>query len=708
MRKWFDIRAAGTKPEIWIYGDIGESWYEETTSAKDFVKEIDALTADEITVRINSVGGSVPDGLAIYNAIRRHSAKVTVCVDGMAMSIASLIAMAGDSVEMAENAVLMIHAPWMVVAGNSAELREHADHLDTWAEAMAASYVAQSSKSKDDILALLTDGKDHYFTAEEALAEGFIDSVVESIAIAASAKVPEEALARFKTSAKGQTITIDGDGLTPYLEQHLDQILTAVATAQEKTMTEEQRKAAEAKAKAEAEIKAKADADAKAKAQADIEAKAKADALAADKARREAITAKFAPFAKRDGMAELQAKLLNDHDVTADKAGELILAKLGEDAEPVAGGFRVTDGDGAERFKRDAVATIMVKAGLADKETRQIAQAASGLRSFKLVDFAKASLDRAGVNHSSMSQMDLVAAAFTTSTSDFPVLLENAMHKALQDAYATASDTWSRFCATGSVSDFRAHSRYRVGSLGNLDTVNELGEFKNKSIPDGEKGSITAITKGNIINLSRQMIVNDDLGAFLNIASQLGRSARRTVEASVYALLAENSGLGPTLNDAKTLFHADHDNIGTAAAISVAAIEADRVLMASQTDVSGNDFLDLRPDVLVVAVGQGAAAREVNAQEYNDDSSKNQRKPNTVRGLFSDVVDTPRMSGTRRYMFANPSEAPVIEVAFLDGNMEPYIEQQMGFSVDGTQYKARLDFGVGAIDYRGATTNAGA
>ena len=77
------------------------------------------------------------------------------------------------------------------------------------------------------------------------------------------------------------------------------------------------------------------------------------------------------------------------------------------------------------------------------------------------------------------------------------------------------------------------------------------------------------------------------------------------------------------------------------------------------------------------------------------------------RGLFRDVVDTPRLTGTRNYLFADPSEAPVIEVAFLDGNQEPYVEQQAGFTVDGTQYKVRLDFGVAAIDYRGAVTNAG-
>ena len=79
-----------------------------------------------------------------------------------------------------------------------------------------------------------------------------------------------------------------------------------------------------------------------------------------------------------------------------------------------------------------------------------------------------------------------------------------------------------------------------------------------------------------------------------------------------------------------------------------------------------------------------------------------------VRGLYRDVVDSPRLSGTRIYSFADPAEAPVLEVAFLDGVQDPYLEVQDGFDVDGARYKVRLDYGVGAIDYRGAVTNAGA
>lgn len=190
--KWYEIKtrakASGEKSaEVFIYGDIGESWMGETVAAKDFVKEIAALEVSAMTVRLNSYGGSVTDGLAIHNALKRHKARVTVAIDGAAYSIASLIAMAGDEIHMASNAMLMIHAPWGGAIGNSAELRDYADVLDKMAGAMATTYAARTGQPLDDMLALLTDGLDHWYDAEEALAHGFVTHITDALALAASA-----------------------------------------------------------------------------------------------------------------------------------------------------------------------------------------------------------------------------------------------------------------------------------------------------------------------------------------------------------------------------------------------------------------------------------------------------------------------------------------------------------------------------------------
>lgn len=665
----FSIKAlAGNAAEIFIYGDIGDSWDDESTCAATFVKDLAALEADTITLRVNSPGGSVTDGIAIYNALKRHPASVTVEIDGIAASISSLIAMAGDQVNMASNALYMIHAPWGFSIGNASEMRDMADTMDRFASAMAEAYADGTGKDAAEFMALMADGKDHWFTAAEAEAAGYVNQVTEALPIAASIEKTFD-LTRFPKFAK-QPQPAAAAARKPEEPAMPDPANKPAAEPQAKTPTE-------------AEIRAKMQEE--------------------ETTRREGINAKFDLFKGREDLAELKAACLHDFKVTAEQAGEKILAKLADGSEPIQG--RVTVVEDERDVKRAAAAeAIMARAGVAGVK----ADRNNPYRGHKLLDIAKDSLEASGSKTAGMDQMKIVASAFTQGTSDFPVILEDAMHKTLQAAYASASDTWSRFCATGSVSDFRAHSRYRLGSLGNLDSLNEHGEYKYKSIPDGEKSSIQADTVGNIISLTRKAIVNDDLGAFIGLSNMLGRAAARTIEAAVYALLAENSGKGPTMDDGKSLFHADHKNIGSAAALSVETLEKLRILMASQKDIGGHDFLDLRPENLLVPMGLGGTARVINSAEYDPDTSGKLQRPNMVRGLFSDVIDTPRLSGNGFYTFASPTEAPVIEVAFLDGDQEPYLEMQEGFDVDGTKYKVRHDFGVAALDYRGAAYNAGA
>jgi len=657
--------------EIYIYGDIGDNyWDEESTSAVSFVRELSELTANEITVRINSYGGSVSDGVAIYNALKRHDATITVEIDGVAMSIAALIAMAGDHVSMAENAIFMMHAPSDYQGGNAEKHRELADMLDKYAEAMSTSHANKSGQSKETIDALLKDGKDHYFTAEEALEMGFIDSISEAVQIAASG-IP---LDRYSLPATWVAANKPKGNIMPKVKEPAAQEPVATPQAIEPTKVVN-------------------------KVSPQASAPTKDEVLAAEKERRIGIRAAFTPFKDTDGMSNIMDACLDDHNITAEQANQKILAKLGEKSEPLAGSGNIIVGEtGSQRFVADASQSILVRAGV---EKRGANDAFKGMT---LLDVARASLDRIGIQSHGLDKREVVAEAFTQSGSDFPVLLENVMHKTLLNAYATAGDTWRRFCAMGEVSDFRAHNRYRAGSFGNLDSLTELGEFKNKTIPDGEKQSITAGTKGNIINLSRQAIINDDLGAFNGLAATLGRAALRTIESDVYALLASN----PVMSDGVELFHADHGNLaGTGAAMSVATLDAGRVAMAMQKDFAGDEFLDIRPNALLCGVGVGGDARVLNDAQYDPDTANKLQRPNKVRGLVSDIIDSPRITGTEWYLLADAADAPTLEVAFLDGIDQPYLEMQNGWQVDGAQYKVRLDYGIAALDHRGAYKNAG-
>lgn len=657
--------------EVLIYKEIGDDWWSsDPITAARFREDITAIQTPEITVRILSAGGSVPDGLGIYNALKNHPAKVTTINDGLAASVASAIFMAGDVRIAASNSLMMIHSPWTYTSGNSVDLREMADQLDVWASALAVCYAEATGKPKAEVMALMSDGKDHFFTADEALAEGYATQVGEAVPMPAAQL--GGLLARFSTPQQQNTPA------------------AAAAPTTETTMTTPVTTPA-----------------AQTPSAADLE-NIRAQAIAEDATRRAGIAQAASRHMSVMGMADLVASLQADAKVSVADAGLKILAKIAEGATPVAGAHSVRTVEDETDKRLDAmVNALLVRAGVASADVRA-SIGRNPYRGASLLDHARASLDRAGFDHRGRDKMEMVAAAFTQSTSDFPILLENAMHRTLQQAYAAAADTWRRFCDVGSVSDFRDHPRYRLAALQNLQTTNELGEFKNATIPDGEKARVRIGTKGMIINLSRQAVINDDLGAFIGLAAQLGRAAARTIEADVYALLALNAGLGPVMDDGFTLFHTSHGNIGTGAALSQDSVEADRVLMVQQKEPGGQDYLSLQPTVLLVPSGLRARAIEINGAEFNEAANKGDRRPSAVRGLYSDIVDTPRISGTRRYSFAAPSVAPVLEVDFLDGIEEPFLEQKTGFDVDGSSFKVRHDFGVSVVDYRGATTNAGA
>lgn len=145
---WFKIsklrNAAGVGAEIWIYDEIG-MW---GVSAQDFVSDLAAVNADDLTLHINSPGGDVYDGLAIYNSLKQHPAAVTVMIEGLAASAASFIAMAGNSIEIARNAEMMIHDASTIAIGNAADMRETMDTLERVSENIADIYTQRAGGTK--------------------------------------------------------------------------------------------------------------------------------------------------------------------------------------------------------------------------------------------------------------------------------------------------------------------------------------------------------------------------------------------------------------------------------------------------------------------------------------------------------------------------------------------------------------------------------
>lgn len=180
----FDIKARGKSAEIFIYEDIGDDYF-GGISGNAFAKELrDLGNVENIDVRLNSMGGSVFEGLTIYNLLRDNPARVNTHIDGMAASIASVIAMAGDTVSIAENAFMMIHKPWAPKMGDADEHRALADQLDKVESSIANAYTRHSQESPESIQEKMQ--AETWFDAQEALAFGLATEIrADTQAIAA-------------------------------------------------------------------------------------------------------------------------------------------------------------------------------------------------------------------------------------------------------------------------------------------------------------------------------------------------------------------------------------------------------------------------------------------------------------------------------------------------------------------------------------------
>lgn len=194
-KKWYEIKNASTKSaDIYIYEQIGADWWSgEGVTAKAFVKDLKALGNADINLHINSGGGSVFDASAIYTALKAHSGKVTSFIDGIAASAASFVALAGDSVVMADNALFMIHNPFGGATGDAKAMRDMADLLDKVRDTMVGIYMSKTNLSEADLLDALD--KETWYNASEAQAAGFVDVITnEQLAAANFSLEPLRAL----------------------------------------------------------------------------------------------------------------------------------------------------------------------------------------------------------------------------------------------------------------------------------------------------------------------------------------------------------------------------------------------------------------------------------------------------------------------------------------------------------------------------------
>lgn len=302
-----------------------------------------------------------------------------------------------------------------------------------------------------------------------------------------------------------------------------------------------------------------------------------------------------------------------------------------------------------------------------------------------------------------MSREEILHRALHT-TSDFPNLLTAAGNRVLLPSYMAAASPLKRLARKVTAADFRPVSQLKVGNFDKLAKVGESGEIQATTTAESVEG-YRLETFGRLFGLSRQAIVNDDLNAFGRWNMMMGQAAAETEADQLVTLLTQSNGTGPVMQETGSrLFHANHFNLaGVAGAPSIATLSAGRLAMRTQKGLNRKTPINVTPKFLVVGPDLETTAEKVVA-ELRATTVDDQ---NPFSGKLELMVEA-RLPATAWYIFADPAMIPVLEYAYLSSAQGPQLSSRDGWEVLGREFRVTLDFGCGAVDYRGAYRNAGA
>lgn len=339
-------------------------------------------------------------------------------------------------------------------------------------------------------------------------------------------------------------------------------------------------------------------------------------------------------------------------------------------------------------------------------------------RGYTLMELGRLCLEEAGIDTRGLGKMELAmmvtgghdrhgkailetrAPGYHT-TSDFPNVLANVAQKTLRAAYDSTPRTFTQWAKKATMSDFKPVSRVALGGAPDLIRVPESGEFTYGTMGEA-KETYALLTYGRVIAITRQALINDDMGAFNRIPAAFGTAAADLESDIVYGLLAANAALSDTV----ALFHATHGNLGTAAVISIASLTDMFRKFAAQRGIEGRQIA-IPPRHILVPPGQRAL--EV-AQQMSAVSAVVVAGVNPYAGrlnIIEEVRLIPASGEDPWYVTADPNRIDTIEYGYLDGNEAVFTETRTGFQVDGIEIKARHDFAAAPLDYRGMYKNAG-
>lgn len=436
-----------------------------------------------------------------------------------------------------------------------------------------------------------------------------------------------------------------------------------------------------------------------------------ADAQQATDAERDRAAKITAACAKAGLSADFASSLVASGKSLEDASMAIIdqVAKKAKDGGDIQQPSVKITADGVDRMKAGMVEALSAKAGLKGGKNNEFT-------SMSLRELARQSLLNRGLSIPAGGAMMMVGAAFAPSmagavhtTSDFGEVLANIASKSMLKGFEESPETFNLWTSVGVLTDFKTTKRVGLSAFSNLDLVPEGSEFKYGTMGDHAE-AVTLATYGKMFAISRQAVINDDLSAFTKTPALMGRAAKRTVGTLAYQVLTANAAMG----DGTALFHADHNNLaGAGAAPSEVTLNAGINAMMTQKDRSGTAFTGAVPKFGLFPVANRSVVLQALNSEYAPDdtdkagSAKMPRAYNTTRNAVDPIFE-PRLTGTDWFLAADPNMHDTVEISYLDGVQEPWLEQQQGWTVDGTEFKVRIDAAAKALAWEGLYKNPGA
>lgn len=681
-----------------VVSDDEAGWYyaDDPVICPQMVREALAEISGAVTIRLCSIGGDPFAGEVIRSMLATHSQPVTVIVEGIAASAASLLYMGAAHRVMTAGSLIMIHDPSSMMFGNEAELIDEAARLGYLANTYAAVYAKAAGITAAAAREIMK--AETWLNVEEAIAAGFAHEVLAENAQAAAEPaaivLPEAVMAakaqfthmlEKRTAMRASQNSPKPNGLT-IPTAAAGGVMANLAATMETNMPDN----TPAAAAAPQPTMAAAAVDPQA-----IAAAALANARA--------VRMMAQPFIANGLLTQADVDAEIDAGTPANDAGQRFMTKMAaaQPAQSTPRGVSTITVDETDTKIEGMIGALM-------GQTEGIAAPYRGMRLKSLAthlagprqSFHETQTVRAGMVSTTMM-------GGAVGVSDFSYITTAVMNRTLQAEYTRRAATWQLVCGTPlNASDFRAIAQVRMGGDFQLKKVLANGEYKTATLKD-EGSTLQVERRGATINLTFEAIINDDMGALSRIPMEFAMAARIMENSMVWDIFRKNAAMSV---DGVALFHATHGNLaGTAAAISVTSVSAGRKAMWEQRVVGSkdpDDFMQIEPNRLIVP-----PALELPALQFagvttpNADGSVNPFKASLTPAVVPNLGASAGGSDTAWYLIS--SDAPPIAVAYLDGYAAPTVQTVEGMNPDLVTMNARHIFGAASTDYRGAYKNAG-